>query len=94
MLIVATVRICTDYLACHNSFVESGVNICEPDAAVLHDEFGVLHDDDISTANSYEEGGAGYGDNLDCGVRIRGRKGSTVNLHVVQMSLEGDGYGA
>lgn len=74
-------------------FVESGQNICEPDAAVLHDEFGVLHDDDISTANSYEEGGTGYGDNLDCGVRIRGGKGDTVNLHIVQMSLEGDGYG-
>lgn len=74
-------------------FVESGQNICEPDAAVLHDEFGVLHDDDISTANSFEEGGAGYGDNLDCGVRIRGSKQSTINLHVVQMSLEGDGYG-
>ena len=74
-------------------FVENGENICEPSAAVLRTEQGVLHDDDTSTATSFEQGGSGYGDNLDCGVRIRGGKGATINLHVVQMSLEGDGYG-
>jgi hypothetical protein len=29
-------------------FVENGQNICEPDAAVLKDTFGVLRDDDVA----------------------------------------------
>eukprot|EP01052_Picozoa_sp_SAG31_P001665 SAG31_NODE_56_length_29726_cov_41.443312_15_plen_465_part_00 len=75
------------------AFVEDGQNICDPDAAVLHAHHGVLHDDDVSTATSYQSGGAGYGDNLDCGVRIRAPKHGVVNFHILQMSLEGDGYG-
>ena len=54
---------------------------------------GVLHDDDVHTSKSYNDGGKSYGDNLDCGVRIRAGKGGTVNLHIVQMNLEGDGNG-
>ena len=53
----------------------------------------MLHDDDTSTATSYADGGKGYGDNLDCGVRIRGGKHSVVNLHFTQMNLE-DGGGS
>jgi hypothetical protein len=45
-------------------------------------------------AAAYGQGSSeGYGDNLDCGVRIRGKKGSTVNLHIVSMNIEGDGNG-
>ena len=45
-------------------------------------------------AAAYGQGSSeGYGDNLDCGVRIRGDKGSTVNLHIVSMNIEGDGNG-
>lgn len=74
-------------------FVENGQNICEPDATVLRSAHGVLHDDDTTTASGYGPDGDGYGDNLDCGVRIRSGEGGTVNLHIVQMNLEGDGNG-
>jgi hypothetical protein len=79
-------------------FVSNGQNICQPDSPVLTAHRGVLHDDDVSTGTSYENGVAqqhnqGYGDNLNCGVRIRAPPGATVNLHIVQMNLEGDGNG-
>ena len=73
-------------------FVEQGEDICHPSAAVLHAAHGVLHDDDptdgnvVAGDNTYQQG---YGDNLDCGVRIRARKGETVNIHFTEMNLEG-----
>ena len=80
-------------------FVENGQDICHPDAAVLTDPHGVLHDDgtgasvDCSVSDcSHNDAGAGvngYDSNLDCGVRIRGPRGSTVNLHISAMNLEG-----
>ena len=74
----------------HWDFVENGQDICEPDSAVLRTVKGVLHDDDVvnvgSGSQTYEN--PGYGDNLDCGVRIRAPQHGTVNLHVVQMNLE------
>jgi hypothetical protein len=78
------------------NFISNGQNICQPDSSVLTAHHGVLHDDDITTGGSYADGAAhtpGYGDNLDCGVRIRAPAGATVNLHIVQMNLEGDGNG-
>ena len=76
-------------------FVENGQDICNPDAAVLRATHGVLRDDDIVQQGAYgtTPGSAGYLDNADCGVRIRGPAGSTVNFHLVQMNLEGDGNG-
>jgi hypothetical protein len=74
-------------------FVENGENICSPSAGVLHTRSGVLHDDDTQTVGAYRPGSNGYGNNLKCGVRLRAQKGDTVNLHIVQMNLEGDGNG-
>ena len=53
----------------------------------------VLHDDETKAVATPGSGPAGYGDNLDCGVRIRANKGGLVNFHLVQMNLEGDGNG-
>jgi hypothetical protein len=63
----------------------SGQDICHPDAAVLSETRGVLHDDGMDHAVncaigdcSADGAGAatnGYDDNLDCGVRIRGPRG-------------------
>lgn len=33
-------------------------------------------------------------DNLDCGVRIRGGRGSTINLHFTAMNIESATYGS
>jgi hypothetical protein len=76
-------------------FVENGQNICEPDSGVLRDTHGVLRDDDTVQQGAYGNtpGSEGYLDNADCGVRIRGRAGTTINFHLVQMNLEGDGNG-
>ena len=49
---------------------------------LLQAHHGVLHDDD---AGDTAENGAGYGDNLECGVRIRAPKHGTVNLHFTQV---------
>jgi hypothetical protein len=78
-------------------FLDNGQNICHPDAAVLTQSHGVLHDDatahvDCSTGicNHADKTHThnGYSDNLDCGVRIRAPKGATINLHISQMNLE------
>lgn len=70
---------------------------------MLTDHRGVLHDDGMDHVVSCANGGCGgldagglvngYADNLDCGVRIRGPPGSTVNLHFAAMNIEGAGYG-
>ena len=70
-------------------FVEAGENICDPSAAVLRANHGVLHDDDPTDVVSQSEYTTGYGNNLDCGVRIRAGKGETVNFHFTEMNLEG-----
>ena len=74
-------------------------DICEPDAAVLEDPYGVLHDDGTGSSvncavQDCSQTGAGaaqngYEDNLDCAVRIRAPRGGTVNLHFASMNLEG-----
>ena len=77
-------------------FIENGQDICHPDAGVMTDPGGVLHDDAPARVNCQNGGcgttgdsaATGYGDNLDCGVRIRAPKGSTINLHFTQMNLE------
>lgn len=76
-------------------FVENGQNICDPDSGVLHAQHGVLRDDDTVQIGAYGNtpGSEGYLDNADCGVRIRGGVHSTINFHLVQMNLEGDGNG-
>jgi hypothetical protein len=76
-------------------FVENGQNICDPDSGVLRAQHGVLRDDDTVQQGAYgtTPGSAGYLDNADCGVRIRGGARSTINFHLVQMNLEGDGNG-
>jgi len=71
--------------------VENGQNICKPDSAVLTSKHGVLRDDDI-TGQSIKDGN-GYGNKLDCGVRLRAPRGGKVNFHLTQMNLEGDGNG-
>ncbi len=71
-------------------FVENGQNICEPDSAVLRSDFGVLRDDDPTNGQvGAGSVGNGYMNNADCGVRVRGGPGSTINFHLVQMNLEG-----
>lgn len=107
------IRFLTDYHNCgiDNSedpgfyadwvFIENGQNICEPDAAVLTDPRGVLHDDDPAGDIHCEHdldcglagGDNGYSDNLDCGVRLHAGQGETVNLHFTQMNLEGGDNG-
>ena len=69
----------------------SGQNICKPDSSVLTSKHGVLRDDDI-TGQSIKDGN-GYGNKLDCGVRLRAPRGGKVNFHLTQMNLEGDGNG-
>lgn len=74
-------------------------DICHPDAAVLEDPYGVLHDDGTGSnvncaVQDCSQTGAGatqngYEDNLDCAVRIRAPRGGTVNLHFASMNLEG-----
>jgi hypothetical protein len=71
-------------------FVENGQNICAPDSAVLRAHHGVLRDDEVATSD-FGGGNMGYRDNADCGVRIRGDAGSTINFHLVQMNLEANG---
>ena len=82
-------------------FIENGQDICHPDTAVLRSPHGSLHDDDPAggvhcnspTACGAVGGDNGYGDNLDCGVRIHAPKDSTVNLHFTQMNIEGGNVG-
>lgn len=71
-------------------FIENGQDICHPDAAVLREARGTLHDDAPGGAVNCQNGGCGsgtggaeangYGDNLDCGLRIRAPKGQTINV--------------
>ena len=78
--------------------MENGQDICKPEAAVLIASRGVLHDDTVDTHVDCSKGGCnsldknghknGYKDNANCGVRIRGPKGSVVNLHMAAMNLE------
>lgn len=66
---------------------------------MLRESPGTLHDDAPGGAVNCQNGGCGsgtggaaangYGDNLDCGVRIRAPKGATINVHFTQMNLEG-----
>ena len=78
-------------------FITNGQDICHPDTAVLRDPTGTLHDDSVHEVRhcvnaqdcGTEGGNNGYGDNLDCGVRIHAPKGATVNVHFTQMNLEG-----
>ena len=62
----------------------------------------MLHDDSVDgfvdcTAGGQQRCGGldstgavnGYKDNLNCGLRIRGPPGSTINLHFSAMNLEG-----
>jgi hypothetical protein len=82
-------------------FIDNGQDICHPDTAVLRDPHGTLHDDDpagnVQCTNPNDCGGVGgdngYSDNLDCGVRIRAPKDSTVNIHFTQMNIEGGNTG-
>ena len=64
---------------------------------MLHGHSGVLHDDAVGNVNCASEGGPcngadtgtnGYGDNLDCGVRIHVAKGHVINFKFDQVNLE------
>merc|ERR1712166_1450367 len=46
----------------------------------------------MGTGQSIKDGN-GYGNKLDCGVRLRAPRGGKVNFHLTQMNLEGDGNG-
>eukprot|EP01052_Picozoa_sp_SAG31_P028361 SAG31_NODE_2730_length_5177_cov_2.436392_2_plen_462_part_00 len=80
-------------------FLDNGEDICHPDAAILEDDHGVLHDDGTGTnvncqvqnCGSSEAGAEqnGYASNLDCGVRLRAPRGGLVNVHFSSMNLEG-----
>ena len=69
-------------------FLDNGQDICHPDAAILTDSLGVLHDDGQAGSSSCQTAGCGgadatgaingYADNLDCGVRIRGGPGTSL----------------
>lgn len=86
-------------------FIENGVNICHANAGVLRNAHGVLHDDMVGNRHcttARDCGGTdgkggkdqnGYSDNLDCGVRLRAKKGETINVHFTQMNIEGKGAG-
>ena len=80
-------------------FIENGQDICKPEAAILTDAHGTLHDDVVNKHVDCSKGGVcnhgdkagqnnGYRDNARCGVRIHGPKGSIVNLHMAAMNLE------
>ena len=81
------------------TFLENGQNICQPSTGVFRSMNGVLHDDLVGhvncdadrTCGGEDSGQTGYGDNLDCGVRIRAPKSSVVNLKFDQLNLEATG---
>jgi len=83
------------------TIVDAGVNICHPSAAVLTASHGVIHDDEPSSeidctgagreACNGADGDRGYGDNLDCGVRIHAPAGHTISFDFDNFNLE-QGY--
>ena len=84
------------------SFQGQGLDICNPPAAVLTGNVGVLHDDapdgDVDCSSGHcgdwtALGAAGYSDNMDCGVRIHAEQpGQKINLHFTQLNLEGPAH--
>ena len=70
--------------------VDGGVNICHPSTVVLTASHGVLHDDEPSSeidctgdgrgACNGADGDRGYGDNLDCSVRVHAPAGHTISF--------------